>query len=90
VWRRRPTPGFAPTGTMPSLLALLDERDERVDARVFAPHAEAEATGIPSNGTGSPIQRPLVLHPPTDKPREHGRAVGHWPGRLRRLGTIVE
>jgi hypothetical protein len=75
---------------MPSLLALLEERDERVDPRVFAPHAGADAECAPSNGTGSPMQRPVVQPPSLDNQLAHARAVGHWPGRLRRLGTIVE
>jgi hypothetical protein len=35
VWRRGPDPGFEATGVMPSVMHLLEERDERIDARIF-------------------------------------------------------
>jgi pilus assembly protein CpaF len=34
-WRRGPGPAFEATGRMPSVMKLLEERDERVDPRVF-------------------------------------------------------
>jgi pilus assembly protein CpaF len=92
VWHRRPTPGFVPTGTMPSLLALLEERDERIDPRVFTPPSGAR--------TGA-----LIDHLPDEAASPHrpareavrgthaavrSRANRRWPGLLRRLGTIVE
>ena len=92
VWRRRPSPGFVPTGTMPSLLALLEERDERVDARVF---------GLPSSAAvgatrGVPAHNAEIRPSPSREPIR-GTEVGarsrpnrRWPGLLRRLGTIVE
>ena len=35
AWRRGPEPAFEATGTMPSVIQMLEERDERVDPRVF-------------------------------------------------------
>jgi pilus assembly protein CpaF len=35
AWQRGPGPQFRPTGAMPSVMRLLEERDERVDPRVF-------------------------------------------------------
>src|SRR5205823_4223495 len=97
VWRRRPTPGFLATGTMPSLLRLLEERDERIDPRIFSParsdHGQAPgATDRPARLSthGTP---PLEVVPTLEEPGSPARGDPtplHWPGRLRRLGTIVE
>src|SRR6266487_209795 len=94
VWKRRPTPGFAATGIMPSLLSLLHERDERVDPRIFRTSvgepdpppqdisADRSAGGPPQIGTWKPVRRvPVGVGP---------RSPRHWPGRLRRFGTITE
>ena len=97
VWRRRPTPGFAATGTMPSLLRLLDERDERIDPRIFSParsdHGASpgamDRPARPPMHTASPLQvEPTMWEP--GSPARGEPAPLHWPGRLRRLGTIVE
>ncbi|HJP65453.1 MAG TPA: CpaF family protein [Actinomycetota bacterium] len=86
VWARSPRPGFVATNRLPSMLTLLEERDERVDARVFrdlllaAPDRGPEPRG--GNGHGSPARRP------------RGEATrswrGQWPGSIRRLGTILD
>src|SRR5207302_1317063 len=44
VWNRGPGQGFRATGVMPSIIRQLDERDERVDPRVFS--ALAAASGV--------------------------------------------
>jgi pilus assembly protein CpaF len=95
VWRRRPTPGFVATGTMPSLLGLLLERDERVDPRIFT-HVEdvGRANARGSNGwrpdgavtNGTPALATEPSH--ANVGRFDNKPL--WPGRLRRLGTIVE
>jgi hypothetical protein len=94
VWKRRPAPGFAATGIMPSLLSMLHERDERVDPRIFRTSggeadptpgdigAHRSAAGRPSLGARGPAGRVSVGSGP--------RSSRHWPGRLRRFGTITE
>src|SRR6266542_1876056 len=42
AWRRAPHSGFEATGTLPSILRMLEERDERVDPRVFSGSASGE------------------------------------------------
>jgi pilus assembly protein CpaF len=37
-WRRGPGPVFETTGRLPSVMKLLEERDERIDPRVFTGH----------------------------------------------------
>ena len=57
AWRRGPGPAFEATGTMPSVMKMLEERDERVDPRVFTARSNhvSQAT---SNGTGvTPIRQ---------------------------------
>jgi len=95
VWRRRPSPGFVATGTMPSLLRLLHDRDERVDPRIFtAVDGPAEASEkrpqptVRTDGQGRSGEPsvPPSLAGTAPRPPVHA----HWPGRLRRLGAIVE
>jgi pilus assembly protein CpaF len=94
VWQRRPTPGFVATGTMPSLLGLLHERDERVDPRIFShvePGGAPASTSVAGDG-GRESGAPGALPASRAARRRDSRArpFGRWPGRLRRLGTIVE
>ena len=82
-WRRGAHEGFEATGTLPSILRMLEERDERIDPRVFSPGG-AGATGHHTT--------------PSDGNAEGGRlghvgwsADGHaWSGSLRRLGSLLE
>jgi pilus assembly protein CpaF len=77
TWRRGPVPGLEATGTMPSLLRLLRERDERVDPRIFRLITGPAPAAVTSNGARHAEQRePVPLSP--------------WPGPLRRLGAILE
>jgi pilus assembly protein CpaF len=77
TWRRGPVPGLEATGTMPSLLRLLRERDERVDPRVFRLITDRAPAALSGNGARHAEQpEPVALSP--------------WPGPLRRLGTILE
>ena len=101
VWRRRPRPGFAATGTLPSLIRLLHERDERVDPRIFTASGEnptdrRSTVDLGPAVDGYPKHEPPRASPPEpDRPslgsrrRSRARPV-RWPGPLRRLGTIVE
>jgi pilus assembly protein CpaF len=81
AWQRPPPAGFQATGTLPSILRMLEERDERLDPRIFAPrHPDGE--------------RPALSGPRT---RPHRSAVARtgpwnraWPGSVRRLGSVVE
>ncbi len=41
AWRRGPGPAFEATGTMPSVMKIIEERDERVDPRVFTARTRA-------------------------------------------------
>jgi pilus assembly protein CpaF len=85
AWQRGPRPGFHATGTMPSMLRMLEDRDERVDPRIFASlHREAN------------VDRPPVSDP---RAQPHRGRVGRtrsgswnrpWPGSIRRLGSVVE
>jgi len=92
AWRRGPTPGFEATGTMPSVLRLLEERDERVDPRVFAELGKAYG------GARDPLDdregpgggnRTGRFHVP--QRRRAGRLQFlSWAGPVRRLGTLLE
>jgi pilus assembly protein CpaF len=77
-WRRTPTAGFHATGAMPSLLRLLQERDERIDPRVFRMPALGPSNGSPQAGSDGQ---------PTD---DKQLALSGWPGPVRRLGSILE
>jgi pilus assembly protein CpaF len=82
-WRRGPVAGFEATGTMPTVAKLLAERDERVDPGIFGELAVPPARIPERFGSTTPIVRR-----PARAPRASGR--WHWPGRVRRLGTILE
>jgi pilus assembly protein CpaF len=57
MWRRGPGPAFEATGTMPSVMKMLEERDERVDPRVFTARS-SRASQSGSNGAGvAPIRQ---------------------------------
>jgi pilus assembly protein CpaF len=91
LWRR--IGGFAPTGTMPSLVGVLSERDERVDPRIFGSLPAARGSGDPNGEehiAPGPLPPALGLrsHEET-KPRGHS-VLGRWPGPARRLGTLLE
>jgi len=97
VWKRRPAPGFAATGIMPSLLRLLHERDERVDPRIFTTSGASAGApdppirGISADRTVEGLGSIGILNPPSQIAIGAGaRLSRHWPGRLRRFGTIVE
>jgi pilus assembly protein CpaF len=53
VWNRGPSPGFAATGTLPKIMRLLRERDERIDPRIFARLGERRETSRGRSGTES-------------------------------------
>jgi len=86
----RGTAGFEATGHMPSVVRLLEERDERVDPRIFGTLA-----AIPPNVNepSSRTSQPETPHWRSRRMGEHSRAglsSPRWPGNLRRLGTILE
>jgi pilus assembly protein CpaF len=57
TWRRGPGPAFEATGTMPSVMKMLEERDERIDPRVFTARS-SHASQPASNGAGvTPIRQ---------------------------------
>jgi len=76
AWRRGLRQGFEATGTLPSILRMLEERDERVDPRVFS-LPPTEDGPVPVVG-GADLKRPLSWNAPP------------WPGSVRRLGSLVE
>jgi pilus assembly protein CpaF len=80
TWRRGRAPGFEATGTLPSILRLLEERDEKVDPRVFRRvDGRPPPSSIDVSGNGAKHRKPVEPVP-----------VSAWPGPLRRLGTILE
>jgi pilus assembly protein CpaF len=81
AWQRVPQAGFQGTGTLPSILRMLEERDERVDPRIFGPRPREDAE---RSGDSGPRARPH-RGPVRAGPRNHG-----WPGSARRLGSVVE
>jgi pilus assembly protein CpaF len=93
VWKRAPHPGFQTTSKVEEMLAVLEERDERVDPRVFrglvaAGKAGGNGSGETGNGSGAPGPTgvPLRLTHPLHVRHDRSR----WPGSLRRLGTILD
>jgi pilus assembly protein CpaF len=80
TWRRGPAPGFEATGTLPSIVRLLQERDERVDPRVFR-----QVEGRPQPASIDCSSHRAIPPKPMDP-----NPVSAWPGPLRRLGTILE
>jgi hypothetical protein len=95
-WRRGPKPGFEATGIMPAVLGLLADRDERVDPRIFGSPAmggfpEPANRSLTGGAASSGLAGPTV-----SASSEYGREAAMsslasaWPGRARRLGTILE
>jgi pilus assembly protein CpaF len=79
AWRRGPGPSFGATGTMPSVMRLLEERDERIDPRVF--------TAMRSTGRVNPVSTaPGGARP--EPPGPLGQALRR--GSIRQLGALVE
>jgi pilus assembly protein CpaF len=59
AWRRGPDPGFEATGAMPSVMRLLDERDERIDPRAFTALRSRTATSWKERSSVDlPLDRP--------------------------------
>lgn len=81
VWRRGPGPGFQATGTMPSVMRLLEERDERIDPRVFTALRTAAGENTGSSSTAAMQAIPKLVQRPT-------RVLP--PGSIRQLGALVE
>ncbi len=94
VWKRTPQPGFAATAKLAAMLTLLEERDERVNPRVFrGVQARGTAAGNGSakpngNKAGVPPVQAVPLCLTSSPPDEADRF--HWPGSFRRLGTILD
>jgi pilus assembly protein CpaF len=90
AWWRGPGPAFEATGTMPSVMKLLEERDERVDPRVFT--SRTRPTGESSMGQSQP-RREMAAGGRRRTRRiaetAHPSAV-EWPGSIRQLGALVE
>ncbi|HEX9410825.1 MAG TPA: CpaF family protein [Actinomycetota bacterium] len=85
AWRRAPHSGFEATGTLPSILRMLEERDERVDPRVFSGSASGDERGGEVRGGA-----PWMAHAGApDGPARPWNGVS-WPGSARRLGSVVE
>ena len=84
VWRRGA--GFASTGRLPSIVQLLEERDERIDPRVFGALAAPAPTGRETAASQSAELRVSDAGP---RQGTTGSAL-RWSGTLRRLGTILE
>ena len=93
VWARGPDEGFHAAGVMPSILRLLEERDERVDPRIFS----ALAHPTPASDGGDALARGEVRRPQEARQErsirtrsDEGRARPPWPGTLRALGGVFE
>ena len=84
AWHRTPKPGFEATGMLPSILRMLEERDERVDPRVFSGSVSRDERGAEAHG-GAPW---LAQAGVPDRPV--GPWNGSWPGPVRRFGSVVE
>jgi pilus assembly protein CpaF len=94
VWRRSSHPGLHPTGAVPSIVRLLEERDERIDPRIFSdPHAtDTVVSGLdPPRLLPRHAQRRTGRHP---RPSLDGRGItmndSRWAGSLRSLGSAIE
>jgi pilus assembly protein CpaF len=85
AWRRGPQPGFEATGMLPSILRMLEERDERVDPRVFSGSASGDEQGAEAQGGASWAAEAEAA----ERPAWPGKGVS-WPGSARRLGSVVE
>jgi pilus assembly protein CpaF len=92
VWRRGPQPGFQATGAMPSVTKLLAQRDERIDPRIFAQLAAGEGKETPGAPEPARVRREKLSTLPDMRPHRNSRGVARpgWPGRVRRLGTILD
>jgi pilus assembly protein CpaF len=82
AWQRVPRAGFQATGTLPSILRMLEERDELVDPRIFA-HRHRDGAERPA--ASGPRARPHRATVARTGPWNHP-----WPGSVRRLGNVVE
>src|SRR3989454_2266632 len=85
AWRPGLRQGFEATGTLPSILRMLEERDERVDPRVFSGSASGDEQGAEAQGGASWAAEAGAA----ERPAWPGKAVS-WPGSARRLGSVVE
>jgi pilus assembly protein CpaF len=97
-WRRGAHSGLEATGTMPSVVRLLAERDERVDPRIFAPLADETAMSPAS----PPAARSVAPGDPEGfsgtaglRTRRRRLSSGDlfssaWPGTPRHLGAVLE
>jgi pilus assembly protein CpaF len=74
IWRRGSHSGFEATGAMPSVMRLLEEREERLDPRVFAPLAAR-----PGNGSDSSESRSVAGRRSLDIARGQLRRNGWSP-----------
>jgi pilus assembly protein CpaF len=81
AWQRVPRAGFQATGTLPSILRMLEERDERVDPRIFAPRYREGERPAGSGPRARPHRATVARIGPWNHP---------WPGSVRRLGSVVE
>jgi len=92
AWRRGSHAVLEAAGAMPSILRLLEERDERIDPRIFGTLGNAGKPRSPSVPGDSVKQRdarrPSLARSGTGQSLSALRTA--WPGSLRRLGTILE
>jgi len=96
AWTRGPDQGFHAAGTMPSILRLLEERDERVDPRIFSALADCKPPLEATNGHRShpshSRRKNAALTRRANRPSYPVMEVpgAFWPGSLRALGAVVE
>ena len=92
AWRRGSHAVLEAAGAMPSILRLLEERDERIDPRIFGTLGNTGKPRSPSVPGDSVKQRdarrPSLARSGTGQSLSALRTA--WPGSLRRLGTILE
>jgi pilus assembly protein CpaF len=81
-WQRGAGAGFRTTGTLPSVLRMLEERDERFDPRIFA--------APDSKPTHVPALRAVRALPHRTSVARIGPWNRAWPGSPRRFGSLVE
>jgi pilus assembly protein CpaF len=81
-WQRGPRPGFHATGTLPSVLRMLEERDERVDPRIFGSRSTEARSRLAAPGPRLPAHRSASART--------GPWLRHWPGSVRRFGSVME
>jgi len=94
TWRRGSHAGFQITGVMSSIMHLLEEREERVDPRIFGELAADPLAARSAAARPDAVRRGPAPSRSTGRPDAHSPDVlsrpGAWAGSLRSLGSALE